>query len=123
VRKRRIDGKLFLEGGILARCDDMLVIRGVNIYPTAIENVVRRFPQIIEFMVEQQRIDNMEELEVLIEIDPNEANPQSILKGLEDKLRDTFSLRIPVKVADENSLPRHEFKAKRWLRKELKAEG
>jgi phenylacetate-CoA ligase len=123
VRKRRIEGKLFLEGGILARCDDMLVIRGVNIYPTAIENVVRRFPQIIEFMVEQQRIDNMEELEVFIEIDPNEANPRSILKGLEDKLRDTFSLRIPVKVAEEKSLPRHEFKAKRWLRKELKAEG
>ncbi len=117
VRKRRLDGKLYLENGILARCDDMVVIRGVNIYPTAIENIVRRFPQIMEFIVEQQRINNMEELEVLIEIDTAETQPKAILKCLEDKLRDTFLMRIPVRDVVAGSLPRHEFKSKRWLKK------
>ena len=38
-----------LEGGILARADDMVNIRGVNVYPAGIESVVRRFPEVVEF--------------------------------------------------------------------------
>ena len=38
-----------LEGGILARADDMVNIRGVNVYPVGIEAVVRRFAEVVEF--------------------------------------------------------------------------
>ena len=41
-----------LEGGILGRLDDMLIVRGVNVFPAAIEGVVRRFPTIDEFQIE-----------------------------------------------------------------------
>ncbi|TLD70780.1 phenylacetate--CoA ligase [Phragmitibacter flavus] len=115
VCKQRIDGQLFLEGGILARCDDMVVIRGVNIYPSAIENVVRRMPEVAEFMVEQRRVDSMEEIEVLIEAHGGQDAAQ-LARRLEGRLKDTFALRIPVRVAEAMTLPRYEFKSQRWRR-------
>lgn len=115
VCKRREDGRLFLEGGILARCDDMVVVRGVNIYPSAIENVVRRLPEIAEFMVEQHQVDSMDEIELLIETQPEHVtDAEDIRQRLEGRLRDTFALRIPVKSVPFMSLPRHEFKSRRW---------
>jgi phenylacetate-CoA ligase len=114
VKKRIINERLVLEGGVLSRVDDMVVIRGVNVYPSAIEAVVRQFPEIVEFMVEQKKVEAMDEIELLIELPGNIA--KSLLKKLETKLRDTFSLRIPVQVVESGSLPRHEFKAKRWRR-------
>ena len=38
-----------LDGGILTRSDDMVNVRGVNVYPAAIESVVREFPDVVEF--------------------------------------------------------------------------
>jgi phenylacetate-CoA ligase len=61
-------------------------------------------------MVEQRKVDAMDEIELLIEA------PGNVVKHLETKLRDTFSLRIPVHLVEAGSLPRHEFKAKRWRR-------
>ena len=40
-----------LEGGILGRLDDMLIVRGVNVFPSAIEGIVRRFPVVDEFQI------------------------------------------------------------------------
>jgi phenylacetate-CoA ligase len=94
--------------------DEMVVVRGVNVYPSAIEAVVRQFPEVIEFMVEQKKLDAMDEIELLIEA-PSDVS-KGLLKNLESRLRDTFSLRIPVHLVPDGSLPRHEFKAKRWRR-------
>lgn len=105
-------GRLILPGGVLSRVDDMVVVRGVNVYPSAIEAVVRQFPGVVEFMVEQKKVDAMDELELLVEA--AEDAPKNLLKRLESRLRDTFSLRIPVHQASPGSLPRHEFKARRW---------
>jgi phenylacetate-CoA ligase len=112
VRKRRINDRLCLEGGVLGRVDEMVVIRGVNIYPSAVERVVRQFVGIAEFQIEQRKVDAMDELELRIELEPDAA--PDLVKQLENKLRDTFSMRIPVRLVD--SLPRFEFKAKRWMK-------
>lgn len=112
VKKRVVNGRLVLEGGVLSRVDDMVVVRGVNIYPSAIEAAARRFPEIIEFMVEQKKVDAMDEIELLVELDSQA--PEGIIKRIEALLRDTFSMRIAVTVVPSGALPRHEFKAKRW---------
>lgn len=112
VKKRLWQGRLALEGGVLSRVDDMVVVRGVNVYPSAVEAVVRQFSEIAEFMVEQRKVDAMDEIELLIEVPGNVS--KALIKRLEAKLRDTFSMRIPVRLVDADSLPRHEFKAKRW---------
>jgi phenylacetate-CoA ligase len=114
VRKGMLGGRLVLEGGVLGRVDDMVVVRGVNVYPSAIEAVVRQFPEVTEFMVEQKKVGAMDEIELLIEA-PGEVS-KTLLSDIEIRLRDTFSLRIPVHLVAEGSLPRHEFKAKRWRR-------
>ncbi len=112
VKKRIINDRLCLEGGVLGRVDEMVVIRGVNIYPSAVEGVVRQVAGIAEFQVEQRKIEAMDEVAVLIELQPGAA--PDLVRHLESKLRDTFSMRIPVRLA--TGLPRHEFKARRWVK-------
>ncbi len=114
VRKRISQGRLLLHGGILGRVDDMVVVRGVNLYPSAIEAVVRQFPEVVEFLVEQKKIEAMDEIELLVEISTPEVS--AIVAALANRLRDTFSLRIPVRAVPVGSLPRHEFKSRRWQR-------
>src|SRR5207244_1002047 len=58
-----------LEGGILGRLDDMLIVRGVNIFPAAIEGIVRRFPMIDEFQIEVFRNGELDEVRVLVELE------------------------------------------------------
>ncbi len=112
VKKQLHRGQLTLAGGVLGRLDDMVVLRGVNIYPSAIDAIVRQFSEVEEYLVEQRKVEAMDEIELLIEAPGNIS--RTLVKRLESKLRDTFSLRIPVKLAPTGSLPRHEFKAKRW---------
>lgn len=112
VSKSRVGDKLYLEGGVLGRTDDMAVVRGVNIYPSAIENIVRRFPEIAEFQVEHRKQDSMDEIEILVELEP--GLDEEVIERLQLRLRDTLSLRIPVKLSPPGSLPRFDFKARRW---------
>ena len=102
---------LALRGGILGRADDMIVVRGVNLYPSAIDAVVRLLPEITEYRVRVARPSGtMAEVELEIE---------SVDDGAASKLQlafsQAFSLRIPVRSVGANTLPRFEFKARRWL--------
>lgn len=112
VRKRIVDGRLFLEGGILCRVDDMVLVRGVNVYPAAVEEVVRGFAEVVEFEVEQREVEAMTELTLRVEL--AEGTDAGVVERLGAKLRDTFSLRMPVRVVAAGTLPRHEFKSNRW---------
>lgn len=103
-----------LEGGVLGRVDDMVVIRGVNVYPTAVEKIIRGFPEVVEFRVVQTTRDSMAELEVGIEAAENA--PTDLAARVARELADAFTLRIPVTVAEPGSLPRFEFKSKRWIK-------
>src|SRR5713101_214648 len=59
---------LRLEGGILGRLDDMLIVRGVNVFPSSIEGIVRRFPAVDEFQIEVFRDGELDEVRVLLEV-------------------------------------------------------
>jgi phenylacetate-CoA ligase len=104
---------MILEGGILGRADDMVVVRGVNIHPSAIEAVVRRVPNIVEYQVEVSRLQAMTELSVKIEV--SDENGAAAVDHLGKELQVTFNLRIPVRLAEAGSLPRFEMKSKRWV--------
>ncbi|MFC7339461.1 phenylacetate--CoA ligase family protein [Haloferula chungangensis] len=97
-----------LDGGVLSRCDDMVVIRGINIHPSAIDAVVRSFPEIGEYQVEIDQRHALTELSLKVETTEETA------ADLAHQLRSTFSLRIPVSAAPSGSLPTFEVKAKRW---------
>lgn len=102
--------ELALEGGILGRVDDMAVVRGVNIFPSAVEEVIRGFPQIAEYRATIQAIGALSDLSIEVESDATTA------ARLERALQATFSLRIPVNAVPPETLPRSEMKSRRWVR-------
>ena len=106
---------LSFAGGILGRADDMIQVRGVNLYPTAIDQIVRGCEEITEYRVEIRTERGMTELDVQIECAPG-TDPDGLRTRLETAFRDTYNLRIPVSAVPTDSLPRFELKAKRWVR-------
>jgi phenylacetate-CoA ligase len=99
----------FLEGGIVGRTDDMLVIRGVNVFPTAIEQIVRGFPEIVEYRVTARTRGAMDHLE--IEIEDRLDCPSRVA----DELRVRLGLKVDVTCVALGTLPRFEGKGRRFL--------
>ncbi len=115
-------GRLTLEGGVLGRLDDMVVVRGVNVYPSAVDAVLRRYAQVEEYQVREERRGELLELRVFVELSAQLRPIQTaaLKKQIEQVLRDTFSMRIPVEVLRPGALPRFEFKARRWIKEAAK---
>ncbi len=109
---------LALEGGILGRCDDMVVVRGVNIFPSAVEEVVRACGGVAEYRVESRTVRSLAELELQVEPEPQIQDVDELIARLEAALRDAFGLRIAARAAAPGELPRFEMKARRWLKME-----
>jgi phenylacetate-CoA ligase len=106
-----------LVGGILGRTDDMLHIRGNNVYPTAIESIIRRFPEIDEFRATVDGSGPMTEL--LIEIETRQSVSDTKLEQqVAQVMRDELLFRPTIVSVNAGTLPRFEMKAKRFHRKE-----
>jgi phenylacetate-CoA ligase len=103
-----------LLGGILGRADDMVVVRGVNVYPGAIENVLREAGGVAEYRVRVWVREGLQELS--IEVEPEPSCDPALAHRIQARLRDALSLRIPVKLAASGALPRFEMKARRWVK-------
>ncbi len=114
------EGALCCEGGILARLDDMVCVRGVNIYPSAVDGVMRTFPNIREYQVREVRTGVLLDLHIIIEVPRFPAPPADLSARITNALRDAFQLRFTVEVVPEGTLPRFEFKARRWIKERLR---
>ncbi|MEM6506985.1 MAG: AMP-binding protein [Planctomycetota bacterium] len=112
--KQDPDDPMRLVGGILGRIDDMRLIRGVNVYPSAIDAVVRRFEEVSEYEVLIEAGRAMHELSVRIEPGAACSDVAALCRQVAEALRDALSLRVPVSAAAQGSLPKFEMKAKRW---------
>lgn len=108
--------ELALQGGILGRTDDMVVVRGVNVYPTAVEDIVRAVDGVAEYRVEIRTDRGLVEMSIQVEPSPDHAGAASLVHRLEAGLRNAFALRIPVAIVPPGSLPRFKMKAQRWVR-------
>jgi phenylacetate-CoA ligase len=100
---------VFLEGGVLGRVDDMMIVRGVNIFPSSIEQILRSFPEVIEYRMTVRKISEMDEL--LIEVEDRLNEPERV--GTELALR--LGLKIEVRAAPLGSLPRGDGKASHFV--------
>jgi len=110
-----------LEGGILGRVDDMLVVRGVNVFPSALEGIVRRFPVVDEFQIEVFRRGALDEVRLLLEVDgdPGAGDGQrTTLAAVADAVRRDLGIRVEVTAVPARSLPRYELKARRVVRRD-----
>jgi phenylacetate-CoA ligase len=113
------------EGGILGRVDDMLLIRGTNVYPRAVESIVREQPAIDEFQILVENLKGVDEITVNLELRPGfDAQWDALQAGLARELAEAHEgLRIGVARAAPGSLPRFELKARRVLDKRPKHEA
>jgi phenylacetate-CoA ligase len=106
------------DGGILGRVDDMKLIRGTNVYPRAIEGIVRTFPSVEEFQVVLTREDHRDEITLKIEL--RAGLGEDDWPAMRERLRGELAaahegLNFRVERAADGALPRFELKAKRLL--------
>jgi phenylacetate-CoA ligase len=97
-----------MNGGILGRADDMLTVRGVNIFPSAVENIVRRHSGITEFAAEVYKAEELDEMEIRIEVADGDA------ARVAGDLQHSLGLRMRVTPVPAGQLPRYELKARRF---------
>jgi phenylacetate-CoA ligase len=111
-------------GGIQGRWDDMKLVRGTNVYPRAVEAIVRECRAVDEFQILLTREGLQDEITVLVELKPGREDHWLALHGrLCKDLPDAHEgLRFNVRLAEPNSLPRFELKAKRLVDKRPVAE-
>jgi phenylacetate-CoA ligase len=103
-----------LDGGILGRTDDMILIRGNNLYPSAIESVLRNVPGLSEYRIDVDRRNAAAELRITIEPAADADGIQVAAKAGRE-IRDRLLVRAEISVAPPGALPRFEMKAKRLV--------
>jgi len=107
---------MILEGGILGRTDDMVVVRGVNIYPGAIEEIIRATNGVSEYQVQFRTGQGLAQLSLKIEPRADCQDVAALVAGLERRFEAGLSLRVPVAAVAPGTLPRFEMKARRWIK-------
>ncbi|MBI3879542.1 MAG: AMP-binding protein [Verrucomicrobia bacterium] len=112
------DAGLFiaLDGGILGRVDDMVVVRGVNVYPSAVEEIIRGLGGVAEYRVQVTNAGALTELDVEMEPLADCPDPVALATHLERRFQSALALRVGVRIAAPGTLPRFENKARRWVR-------
>ncbi|HAB17713.1 MAG TPA: phenylacetate--CoA ligase [Verrucomicrobiales bacterium] len=105
------NNSLLFEGGILGRVDDMVVVRGINVYPAALDEIIRAVPEAGEYRVTFDTRGALTELN--LELEASDA----VAKEVARRLQRALGLRISVTAVSAQSLPRFEHKAHRWQRR------
>jgi phenylacetate-CoA ligase len=110
---------LRLDGGILGRADDMVTIRGNNVYPSTLENVVRQFDTVAEYRITLHSSSQSQRLRIEIEPTRDAVSAAQVDRTLSDiarEIRDRWHLQADVEAVPVGSLPRFEMKARRFVK-------
>src|SRR5258708_34554494 len=98
-------------GGIQGRVDDMFTVRGGNLYPSQVEDIVRRYSEVSEFVIEHRRARRMDEVTLLIET----PLPGFSTERLEADLRQALGVRLECRIVAAGNLPRFALKSRPLL--------
>jgi phenylacetate-CoA ligase len=93
----------------------MVSIRGVNVYPVAVESIVREFPEITEFRAVVSRRDALSSLVLEIEVAERVVDRPALAHAVRTQFRDALGLSVPVTIVEPGTLPRFDVKARRFL--------
>lgn len=100
---------LFLDGGVLGRTDDMMIIRGVNVFPTSVESILREIPEVVEYRMTATKSGQMDQLKIELETNGD------VVVTVSELLNTRLGLRIDVTQVASGALPRFEAKGKRFV--------
>lgn len=99
---------------IVARCDDMIILRGVNIYPSLLEEQILKVEGLSgNYLLERYRVGSMDQLRIRVEPTTNEHDKATLTKKLNYNIKSSIGANVDVVIEDVNVLPRSEGKAKR----------
>ena len=101
-----------LDGGVIGRLDKAVIIRGLNVYPATLENIILKFPDVREFAARVYGTGTLDELE--IQIESTHPNPAETATTVAAAIRDELGLRAVVKAVPLETLPRYELKSNRF---------
>ena len=111
---------LRLEGGILGRADDMVTIRGNNVFPSSIDAIIRELNDVAEYrirVVTKRAMPHMKiEIEPVLAIAENQASVDSLIQLVQQRIKDRLNFQAEVIPAEVDSLPRFELKGRRFHR-------
>jgi phenylacetate-CoA ligase len=118
TRQKCACGRWFarLEGGILGRIDDMITVRGNNVFPAGLEAVIRKFPEVAEFRVTISGAGALAEVKIELEPANESLSGQQLAERVARAVQNTLSFRAQVLTVPCGSLPRFEMKARRFIR-------
>lgn len=100
---------VFLDGGVLGRADDMVTVRGVNVFPGSIDQILRGFPEVVEYRVTVSRKGELDRLHVEVE------DRLGQVERIAEELRLRLGLRIETTLVPPGTLPRFDGKGKRFV--------
>lgn len=107
---------LRLKGGILARADDMVTIRGNNVYPGAVEAVLRSLPWIVEYRADVRHHEGLAVLILTVEpASENLGESATLTEQITQRVKDALNFRPEVQLVPAGTLPRFEMKASRFV--------
>jgi phenylacetate-CoA ligase len=95
----------------------MVLVRGVNLYPAAVENLMLSLPEVAVYQVEVDAGGPMVELHLRVEPSATAGGAAELAGHVQSLFRAAFNLRVPVTVCPPGALPRGEGKSKRWVRR------
>ena len=107
---------LTLAGGLLGRVDDMVVVRGNNLHPSVLQDILHRFADVAEYQVEIDQTGALTEVRLHVEAAAG-VEPVALMSRIDRTIQDELLFRVEVRAAPPGSLPRAEMKARRWVRK------
>ncbi len=115
---------LWLDGGILGRSDDMVIVRGNNVFPSSIEAVVREIQEVAEFRIDVKTVRAMHELCITIEpVDAAASGIDELVVRVQTSLRQRLGFGCEVRAVEPGALPRFELKGRRLFRDETASES
>jgi phenylacetate-CoA ligase len=96
-------------GRIVGRADDMLIIRGVNVYPTQVEAALLQVPELTpNYRIVVSRTGTLDEAEVEVEVTRELVGDPGLRRRAERALRETIGCSIAVSLQPPGSVPRSE---------------
>jgi phenylacetate-CoA ligase len=105
-----------LDGGVLGRNDDMIIIRGINIFPPKVGEIVEGHLVVGEEYQMVAYSGKGGEFKVMVELLEG-RNEEEVAKAIREDLRQRFEIRMDVEVVPAGTLPRSEYKSKRFVDK------
>ena len=102
-----------LKGGILSRADEMIFLKGNNIYPSALQNMLHSIDGILDFRITFYKTEGNPHL--LFEIETLQTDSESIKNMLEKMIQSAFLFKPVIKIVPTGTLPTQEMKSKRFI--------